>query len=236
MPRTKLHQVAQESLRTQVSDQDLQLTYTAIALGKELGITGKSVTKWWEKISQTYYWCIDSLVEDPQAGNLKFTQHGLQVFREYQQACSIKVPVTNEDSVILRGDNGLPLMQHNPNRVSFSSYQGTVWSKFNRFPSPSRADEPTEIVPIADHVYDVEVLESQEQHLCRVENTGDFINGIFDEFREAGSIAGDAAVEAFSEGLTARFQTGVKEVYSNLGKALKQTGKGGKSGRTSHPM
>ncbi|WP_066425149.1 hypothetical protein [Anabaena sp. 4-3] len=196
-----------------------QLTYTAVELARELGTSDTNIrTNWFPKLEEIWWWCVADLKDGE-----RYTATAREKFFELQEAISPKVPVRSPDNIILRNDDGKPLMQNNPNRIGIAAYKDKVWQKYNRIP-PQRVDAPTAEVlaqiPVEAEICDESSIILQEQGLARIDELGQNVDNLFDLIDQAATANANALVGRYAEKLTTTVQAGISNVHANLGKAM----------------
>lgn len=191
----------------------IKLTYTAVDLAKELGTSDRNLSQnWLPKLEQIFWWKVEDLRDED-----RFTAWAREEFFNLQAAISPKIPMRSPDGIILRDDNGKPLMQTNPDRIGIDTYKNQIWERYNRIPE-KRVDAPIAIVPV--EVVDSEIIEREETALTNIDALGSFIDLNFENLRQAGRALGSEIGATFLEEVT----TGANETITNglntLGKAL----------------
>jgi hypothetical protein len=191
----------------------IKLTYTAVDLAKELGTSDRNLSQnWLPKLEEIFWWKVADLKDEE-----RFTAWAREEFFNLQAAISPKIPMRSPDSIILRDDNGKPLMQSNPDRIGIDVYKQQIWERYNRFPE-KRVDAPAAIVPV--EVVDADVLEIEETTLTNIDSLGNFIDLNLANVRQSGRALGHVIGATFLEEINAGANDTIKNGLENLGKAL----------------
>ncbi len=201
--------------KTKEEKLDTRLTYTAVDLAKELGTSDRNLNQsWYPKLCEIYWWKKDELKKGE-----KYTAWAREEFFKLQAAISPKLPMRNEDEMIIRDENGSPLIENNPDRIGIKKYKQLVWEKYNRFP-PARVDAPTQEQVVEAEVCDVESITLYEGGLSTLDDFESDFDNIFDLVRTEAKANGNYIVGLYADELSKTVKEGVSGVHQKMGKAM----------------
>lgn len=204
------------------------LTYTATSIAKYLGVANPQIGRWRERVFEIWEFCQDSLVEDPKANNLKYTETGKRAFELYQQNCCNRIPKRSEDNLILRDENGKVLVVDNPNYTPWKEYRDRIWKEQN-WNQAQPVDVAITYAP--QEQVSLAALDTEDSAISEVDDFGDGLGGFLDKIAQAGLEIGQEAGAAFSENVVAGFKQTTSSTMGKLGKTLESRGKKARSGK-----
>ena len=212
---TRITAKTKQSAKSSEIPAEVSLKYSAVEAAKYWGTSDRSVAQsWTDKLTEIFWWRVEDLKE---ADSDRYTQFALEEFGKLQAAISPKVPVRNDDGLIIRDDSGKPKMEKNTNRIGFDVYKNQVWSEFNRFPE-QRVDAPTEVLD--GEVCDEFAMVPLEESMQSIDNLESFMDSSLSFIDEIGEVVGDRIVAQFSSAVTKRVDEGITDTLTGLKKSL----------------
>lgn len=199
-----------------------QLLFTALDISNELGTSDRNLNQgWYPRLEEIYWWDTDSM----KIGS-RYTAIARERFIELQSAISPKIPLKNSDNLIVRNDDGKPLMANNPNRIGIKEYRHQVWKKLDKFPGKQRVDAPTELESIEAEICEESSIVLSESAYLTNENLGTVIDTEITNFANIGHAIGleigALIASQISETVNQQVTEGLKDLKKNINRSGKR--------------